>query len=112
MVILFQIIQDILHKLEHRASILNIIPSPEEWMGGSMHQAHKVNTKNCFYTKSDPHIALLQIRSTPLGPGLPSPATLLFNHPIRSIMPTINRPSTGLSNDDEHYKAWVKDKKE
>ena len=33
--------------------------------------------KNCFDTKSDPHLALLQIRSTPLGPELPSPATLI-----------------------------------
>ena len=36
----------------------------------------KQTLKNCFGTKSDPHIASLQIRSTPLGLGLPSPATL------------------------------------
>ena len=43
-------------------------------------------------TKSDPHIALLQIISTLLGLVLPNPAKLLFNHTIRGIMPTINRP--------------------
>ena len=73
-----------------------------------MCQTYKVITQKCFDTKSDPHIALLQIRSTPLGLGLPSPTTLLFNHPIRGIMPIINRPPIDLNNDDEHYEALVK----
>ena len=73
-----------------------------------MYQTFKVNTQKCFDTKSDPHMALLQIRSTPLGPGLPSHATLLFNCPIRGIMPIINRPPIGLNNNDKHYEASVK----
>ena len=56
----------------------------------------KQTLKKCFVTKSDPHTALLQIRLTLLWPGLPSPATLLFNHPIRGLMLTINRPPTGV----------------
>ena len=48
------------------------------------------------------------MRSTPLGLGLPSPATLLFNCPIRGIMLIINRPPIGLNNDEEHYEALVK----
>ena len=52
----------------------------------------KHTTRKCIHTRLDIHIALLQIRSTMLGPGLPSPATLLFNHPIRDIMPVVNRP--------------------
>ena len=36
----------------------------------------------CIKTDEDIHIVLLQIRETLLEPGLPSPATLLFNHPI------------------------------
>ena len=60
--------------------------------------------------QSNPHIALLQIKSTPLRPGMPSPATLLFNYPIRGAMPPINRPPGGVNNDDEHYVAFVKDK--
>ena len=60
-----------------------------------MYQTYKANTQKCFDTSSDPHIALMQIRSTPLGQGLPSPATLLFNHPVRG-MPIINRPPTGF----------------
>ena len=43
----------------------------------------------------------------PLGPGLPSPATLLFNHPTRGIMPIINRISISIDNDDKHHKAIV-----
>ena len=64
--------------------------------------------EKCFGTESDPHIALMQIRSTPLVPGLPNPETLLFICPIRGIMPTINRPPIGVNNDDEHYEALVK----
>ena len=44
----------------------------------------------------------------PLGPGLPSPATLLFNHLTRGIMPIINRPLISIDNDNEHHKALVK----
>ena len=63
--------------------------------------------KNCFDTKSDPHISLLQMRSTQLGPGLPSPATLLFNHPIRCIMPIHPRLPLNSNNNKEHYKALI-----
>ena len=42
----------------------------------------KHTMKKCTETNKDIHITLLQIKSTPLEPGLPSPATLLFNCPI------------------------------
>ena len=45
---------------------------------------------------------------TPLGQGLPSPATMLFNHPIRGIMPEINRLPVGIDNDDKCHKAIIK----
>ena len=45
---------------------------------------------------------------TPLGPELPSPATMLFNHPTTGIMPIINRPVVGRDNDEEHYEALIK----
>ena len=44
----------------------------------------------------------------PIKAGLPSSATLLFNHPIRGIMSTINRPLIGINNNDEQYEALVK----
>ena len=37
--------------------------------------------KMCIYTNAKLHIALLQIRATPLGQGLPSPATLYLTPP-------------------------------
>ena len=70
-----------------------------------MHQIHKVYYQKCIYTKSGIHIDLLQIRSSPLEPGLPSPAMLLFNHQRRGIMPIINRSLVYSNNDDEHYEA-------
>ena len=68
----------------------------------------KQKLKNSFDAKPDPHIPLLQIRSTILGPEPSSPATLLSNYPIRGIMPTIKIPLIGINNNDEHYEALVK----
>ena len=68
----------------------------------------KCTLKKCLNTKGDPHIALLQIRMTPLEPGLPSLATILFNNPIRSTMPKINRPPMGIDKDEEHYEVLIK----
>ena len=50
----------------------------------------------------------MQIGPTPLGPGLPRPTMLLFNHPMRGIIPTISRPLVNSNNNDEHYEASVK----
>ena len=44
---------------------------------------------------------------TLLGPGLPSLATVLFNCPIRGIMPIIRRQSVSVNNDEGHYEALV-----
>ena len=52
-------------------------------------------------------MALLQICTTPLGPGLPSPATLLFNQPVCSIMHVLDRKPVGEDYDDEHYSRLV-----
>ena len=49
-------------------------------------------------------MALLQIRTTPLGQGLPSLATLLFNHLVCSIMHVIDSKPVSVDNDDEHHK--------
>ena len=70
----------------------------------------KCTLKKCFDSRSDTYIALLQILMTLLGQGLASPATMLFNCPIRGIMPIINRPLAGVDNDDEYLKAIIKDK--
>ena len=49
-------------------------------------------------------MASLQIRATPLGQGLPSPATLLFNCQVCGIMPVIDRKPVSVDDDKEHRK--------
>ena len=63
--------------------------------------------KKCFNSRSDVHIALLQIRITPLGQGLPSPTMLLFNYLVRGIMSVMNRLPVNIDNDEDHHKALV-----
>ena len=67
----------------------------------------KHTLKKSFDSRTDPHEALLQIQTMSLGQGLPSSATMLFNHLIRNIMPVINRLPVGTNNDDEHHKALI-----
>ena len=66
-----------------------------------------MNNEKWLATKSYIHLALLQVRMMLLGPGLPSPATLLFNCPTRGIMPIINTVLISIDNDDEHHKAFI-----
>ena len=61
--------------------------------------------KKCIETNEDIHVALLQIRPTPLKPGLPTSATLIFNCPIWGIMPILNRLPINLDNNEESYEA-------
>ena len=68
----------------------------------------KHTLKICFDYRGNPHIALLKIQMIPLGQELLSPATMLFNHLIRGIMPIINRPLVGIDNDEEHHEAIIK----
>ena len=67
----------------------------------------KYTFKKSFDSRSDLYIALLQIQVTPLEQGLPSPAMMLFNCPIRGIMLVINRLPIGIDNDDEHHKMII-----
>ena len=64
--------------------------------------------KKCHNINSDAHIALLQISTMPVGPGLSSPVMLLINCPTMGIMPIVNRLLINLNNDDEHNEALVK----
>ena len=48
-------------------------------------------------------MALLQIHTTPLGLGIPSPATLLFNRQAQGIMPVLDHKPIGQDHDDDHY---------
>ena len=66
----------------------------------------KLTIKNAINTKSDMHIALLQIRSTPLDQGFQAQQHYYFNPPIRGIMP-IHRLPISSNNDEEHYEVLV-----
>ena len=51
------------------------------------------------------HQGLLQIHSTLIGTGLLSPETMLFNRPIRGLLPEMNRDPINVNNNDVHYEA-------
>ena len=63
--------------------------------------------KKCIDTNIDTHIASLQIRSTALGQGLPSPANPLLNHPIRGSKLKLTRKAINANNDGGHYEKLV-----
>ena len=52
-------------------------------------------------------MALLQILTMPLGLGLPSPATILFNRLVRGIMPVLNCKPIECDCDDKHHNKLV-----
>ena len=52
-------------------------------------------------------MALLPIHTTPLGQGLPSPATLLFNHLVHGVMSVIVWKPVSVDNDDEHHAKLI-----
>ena len=74
--ILFQMNSKHSAKTEHRASSIIIIPSSEQQISRSMNQIYQVDTQKCYDTNSNPHIALLQIRSTPLRATNPCNSTV------------------------------------
>ena len=94
-------------KIEYIASSILSYPHKSKGQVEACIIFTKWTLKKCMDTNANPHIALLQIRSTPLGQGLPSPVTLLFNHPTRGIMLKLNRPPINTNNDDDHYKTLV-----
>ena len=49
-------------------------------------------------------MTFLQIQTIPLGQGLPSLATLLFNCQVHGIVHVIDRKPVNVDNDDEHHK--------
>ena len=66
-----------------------------------------LNSLKCADSNGDIHMALLQICTTPLGQGLLSPATLLFNHSVCGVMPVIDRKPISRDNDDKHHSKLV-----
>ena len=65
----------------------------------------KCTIKKCTQTNNNVHFALLPIRSTLVDTMLHSPATLLFNRPIRALLLQIGREPININNDDKYYEA-------
>ena len=63
----------------------------------------KQTFQKCAKSGRDINMALLQVCTTPLGPGLPSLATLLFNRQVRGIMPVLDHKPIRQDHDDDHY---------
>ena len=63
--------------------------------------------KKCADLGRDINMALLQICTTPLGNGLLSPATLMFNRQVCCIMPVLDCKHIGQNCDDDHHNKLV-----
>ena len=61
--------------------------------------------KKCRHTNNDVNFSSLHISSILIDTGIPSPATLLFNRPLRVLLPQIDREPINNTNDDEYYEA-------
>ena len=67
----------------------------------------KCTFKKCADSGEDINMALLQIHTTPLYQGLPSPATIMFNRPVCGIMPVVYCKPIGQDCDDMHHHKLV-----
>ena len=65
----------------------------------------KHTNKKCLDTCQDVRPALLQIWSTLIGMGPPSPTTLLFNRLIKGLLLQMHREPININNDDAQYEA-------
>ena len=54
------------------------------------------------------YAALLQIWSTSIGSGLPSPSAFLIKRPVRGIMSKVSRLLIIFDYNDDHYAALIK----
>ena len=67
----------------------------------------KCTFKKCTDLDRDINMALLQISTTLLDQGLPSPATLMFNGQVQGIMPLLECKPIGQHCDEDHHNKLV-----
>ena len=72
-----------------------------------MSKTHKAHYKERFDANNDAHVTMMQIHSMLIGPGLPSPAALMFNRPVRGQIPKLTRPLILFDHNDDHYAAPI-----
>ena len=74
-----------------------IISPPEQQTSGGKYEVCKIHDQEMWHTNNDVNFALLQIKSTLIDTVEPSPATLLFNRPIRVLLPQIGREPININ---------------
>ena len=67
----------------------------------------KCTFKKCADSGRDINMALLQRHTTPLGQGLPSPATLMFNRQVHGIMSVLDCKPIMKDCDHNHHKKLI-----
>ena len=71
----------------------------------NVHLLVNCTVKDGFILNNDVNLALLQIRSMPIGAGLLTPAMLLFSRPERDVLCQMNREPININNDDAYYET-------
>ena len=97
-------VQGILQKYEQWTVHYILLPPPRQWSIGSMQKISKHTIKKCLDTNQI-NLALLQIWSTPVGTGLPSPVTMLLNRQMWGLLLQMNGEAINVDNDTVHYEA-------
>ena len=59
--------------------------------------------KKCIESGRDKNIALLQVHTTPIGQGLPSLVTIMFNRWVQGIMPVVDQKPIGHEHYDDYH---------
>ena len=67
----------------------------------------KCTFKKCVESGRYKNIALLHICTMPIGQGLQSLATLMFNRQVQGIMPVLDHKPIGQDCDDNHHSKLV-----
>ena len=63
----------------------------------------KIDMIKCHETNKDINLALLQITSPPIGPGIPNPARKFFYRPIGGISLKVNRSPLFYDYDEDQW---------
>ncbi|GAB1609879.1 uncharacterized protein LOC115227445, partial [Argonauta hians] len=91
-------------EFSHYFGFTHITSSPHFPQGNGEAERAVQTIKNLLKKASDPYIALLNYRSTPLQHGQ-SPAELLMNRKLRSRIPALTQNNRKLTGDEEFKKA-------
>ena len=86
-----------------------LIQWPKQWKAEACIKLIKRTMKKYYKTNVDTYMSLLQIRSTPIIPKIPSLATILFNRLVKGLLPRISSPPIMFDNDESNHAAVKKE---